>query len=340
MRILIFTQKVDSNDPVLGFFHGWIEKLSYHFDSVLVICLEEGNYDLPKNVKVYTLGKEEGVNKFGYIINFWKILFSLSGLYDKVFIHMNEEYVLIGGFYWKIKNMPVYFWRNHPKGSLLTRIAVLLSNKVFCTSKESFTARYKKTVIMPVGNDSDLFKPVLGIVRKKYSVCMLGRIAPVKNIHLGLEAINILAKSGVQVSLDIIGSPIDRDKEYYNSLVSYIKENNLSSIVNLEPECDLLEHPKVFSGYEIALNLTDSGSFDKSIVGATACGTIPVVSNKSLKGILPDICITEDNTESVANSIKLLLNPHEQIKIQDELKKFANSHSLNELIKKLELELK
>ena len=253
---------------------------------------------------------------------------------------MNQEYVLMGGIYWRFKKIPIYLWRNHPKGSFLTRVAVLLSNKVFCTSKESFTARFKKTKIMPVGNDSSLFKPVPGVVRKKYSVCMLGRIAPVKNIMLGLEAINILAKSGVQVSLDIIGSPIERDRNYYDSLLKYVEENKLASFVNFEKEVEFLKHPAVFSEYEITLNLTDSGSFDKTIVGATACGSIPVTTNESLKGVLPDVCITANTDESVANSIKLLLNPHEQIKIQDDLKKFADSHSLNELIKILEIELK
>lgn len=340
MRVLIFTQKVDLNDPVLGFFHSWLEKFSYHFTSIEVICLEKGNFDLPSNVNVYSLGKESGVSKLGYLKNFWKLVFIVSGSYDKVFVHMNQEYAILGGLYWKLKKIPVYLWRNHPKGNLLTYLAVFFSTKVFCTSTESFTARFKKTVIMPVGNNTDLFKPVQGIVRKKYSVCMLGRIAPVKNIMLGLEAVDILAKSGVQVSLDIIGSPIERDMKYYDSLVEYVNKNNLSTFVNFEEGAGFSKHPSIFSVYEITLNLTDSGSFDKSIVGATACGSIPVTTNKSLKGVLPDICVTENSAEGIANSIRLLLNPHEQIKIQEDLKKFADSHSLNELIKRLEIELK
>src|SRR3990167_7712633 len=150
MRLLIFTQKVDSMDPVLGFFHGWIKKISERALSVSVICLEKGSFDLAKNVTVYSLGKEKAVSKFRYIINLYKYLWLISGSYDKVFVHMNEEYVLLAGLYWKLKGIPVYLLRNHPYGSILTRFAVLLSTKVFCTSIQSFTTRFEKTVIMPV----------------------------------------------------------------------------------------------------------------------------------------------------------------------------------------------
>src|SRR3989344_6741688 len=57
MRLLIVTQKVDKNDPVLGFFHRWIEKFAKNFERVTVICLGKGEYNLPANVKVLSLGK-------------------------------------------------------------------------------------------------------------------------------------------------------------------------------------------------------------------------------------------------------------------------------------------
>ena len=57
MRLLICTQTVDLNDPVLGFFHGWIAAFSRHCESVHVICLKEGRHSLPANVFVHSLGK-------------------------------------------------------------------------------------------------------------------------------------------------------------------------------------------------------------------------------------------------------------------------------------------
>jgi glycosyltransferase involved in cell wall biosynthesis len=340
MRILIFTQKVDKNDPVLGFFHGWIIEISKKTESVEVVCLEKGQCDLPDNVTVYSLGKENGVSKLVYVFNFYKYLISLSGLYDKVFVHMNQEYVLLGGLYWKIKGIPVYLWRNHPNGSILTRIAVALSTKVFCASTESFTARFKKTVIMPAGVNTDLYRQVDGVLRKKYSICMVGRISPIKHIDLAIEAMKALVSKGVPVSLDIIGPVLEKDKKYYDGLGFYVNENNLSKVVHFINGVSPEKLPEVYSEYEICLNLTPSGSFDKTIVEAPSCGTIPLVSNASFKYLLPSVCITNNNPQEIATSIVLLLDPQTQINIQKDLEKFIKSQSLSSLMSKLFLEIK
>jgi len=58
MKLLIVTQTIDSNDPVLGFFVRWVEEFSKQCEEVTVICLQKGEYELPKNVRVFSLGKE------------------------------------------------------------------------------------------------------------------------------------------------------------------------------------------------------------------------------------------------------------------------------------------
>jgi len=61
------TQKVDSEDNTLGFFHSWLSEFAKHYKNIIVICLELGVYDLPENIKVLSLGKEiKKSNWFGY----------------------------------------------------------------------------------------------------------------------------------------------------------------------------------------------------------------------------------------------------------------------------------
>jgi len=332
-KLLVFTQKVDKNDPILGFFHGWIIKFAGKFDSITVVCLEVGELDLPANVKVYSLGKEFGVKtKISYIRNFFNILKLIKGQYCKVFVHMNQEYVLLGGLYWKAKSIPVYMWRNHPSGSFLTRIAVALSTKVFCTSTSSFTAKYKKTVLMSAGVDTDLFQPVVGISQQKYSVCMVGRISPIKRVDLAIKSVENLIKNGSQVSLHIHGPVAEVDQNYFQSLKDYVVKNNLDNFVFFKPAVTQTELPKLFSSYELFVNLTPAGSFDKTIVEACACGLIPVVSNESLTEALPRPCITTGEVVDVSTKLLFLLEPKEQIKIQDDLAQFVKNNSLSKLL--------
>jgi len=59
MKILVITQEISRQSPVLGFFHGWLAAFSKRFESITAVCLKKGDYDLPANVSVFSLGKEE-----------------------------------------------------------------------------------------------------------------------------------------------------------------------------------------------------------------------------------------------------------------------------------------
>ena len=58
MKLLIITQKVDINDDNLGSFHDWIKKLA-GFADINVIANYAGEYELPENAKIYSLGKRK-----------------------------------------------------------------------------------------------------------------------------------------------------------------------------------------------------------------------------------------------------------------------------------------
>ena len=119
MKLLIVTQKVNKNDPILGFFYNWIIKFSEEFESVVVICLEEGDEvaDLPHNVKVLSLGKESGKSRIKYLIRFYKYIWSERGNYDVVFVHMNQIYVVLGGVLWHLLSKKIALWYTHKETS-------------------------------------------------------------------------------------------------------------------------------------------------------------------------------------------------------------------------------
>src|SRR3989344_6843889 len=107
MRLLIVTQAVDLDDSVLGFFHGWIEEFSKHAEQVKVVCLKEGKHNLPSNVEVFSLGKESAsgsrfLKRIRYIVCFIRYIVKNRSEYDTVFVHMNPEYVVLGGIFWRM----------------------------------------------------------------------------------------------------------------------------------------------------------------------------------------------------------------------------------------------
>src|SRR3989344_4417315 len=280
MRLLVVTQKVDKKDPVLGFFHRWIEEFATRLDFITGICLETGEYSLPKNVKVLSLGKKQNVqsralDRFVYIFRFYKYIWQERANYDSVFVHMNQEYVILGWKFWKLWRKKIFLWRNHARGSLWTHIAVSLSDKVFCTSLSSYTARFSKTKIMPAGIDTDLYADNIGEY-KRNTILFFGRVSPVKNVHVFIEALLKLEKSGADFHADIIGDTTDQ--WYEESL------------------------------HKRGARLENIGSLDKTILEAMAARVPVLVLNSAFRGQIHDICcLTDLNSLSVSEKMKTLL---------------------------------
>jgi len=348
MRLLIITQKVDENDAILGFFHGWIIEFAKHCKSIIVICLEEGEHHLPENVKVLSLGKESftGFNdfrlyglfqKFRYVLNFWKYIWQERNKYDAVFVHMNQEYVFFGGLVWKLLGKKITMWRNHAKGSWATRIAVLLSDTVFCTSPQSFTAQFKKTKIMPVGIDTNFFKQDPLILKKWNSILFLGRIALVKNVDIFIEALKELKGSGMEFYATIAGSSSDKDAEYEKMIRDKVIAYNLGNNVMFTGAVSQIEALKLYREHELYVNLTPSGSMDKTIFEAMATGMTSLVSNIGLKELLDDYLVVENmDINDITEKITQILNSKKAYNLRDII---VQKHSIERLMVELNKEL-
>src|SRR3989344_7232103 len=148
MRLLIVTQAVDVNDPILGFFHRWIEEFAKHCERVHVICLKEGAHHLPPNVTVHSLGKESGRSRLKYLLRFFRLVWSLRREYDAVFVHMTPEYVLLGGLLWRLWNKRVVLWYVHRQSTFALQLAAHLVHKIATSAKGSISVRSRKIAVV------------------------------------------------------------------------------------------------------------------------------------------------------------------------------------------------
>ncbi len=291
MKLLIITQKVDKNDPVLGFMHRWIEEFSKSFDKVTVICLWRGEYNLP-GVAVHSLGKESSKGVLVKLWRFYRYIWQLRRDYDAVFVHMNQEYVILGWKIWWILNKPIYMWRNHGHGDIFTRLAGFFSHKVFYTSPNSFTASFKNSVKMPVGIDTNFFKPVPNAKRIPNSVLFLGRISPVKKV---LEFIDWI--KGTDYIATIAGPILSEDREYGEIVKSRALDNKRIKFIGPVNKDEAL---KLYQTHQFYANKTPAGSFDKTIFEALACGCALIVDNPDAKNIK----IEEHSLEKLMQKLK------------------------------------
>lgn len=359
VKLLFITQKVDLDDDVLGIYHHWIKKLSEKVEAINVICLYRGKVDLPRNVSIYSLGKEKlsnadlrgfkrGFTRIKYVIRFWKYIWSLRSDYDMVFVHMNPIYIILGGIFWKLQGKKILLWYNHPLGNFLAWLGIGLVERVFYTSPFSFAAKFKKSEQMPVGVDTDMFKKNVSIKKRVNSILYLGRISPVKRIEYLIEAAKILAKQKIDFKITIIGSPVSsNDQAYLQSLKQKSQELITNELIEFKSGAPYFSTPSIYNSHEICVNLTPAGSFDKTIIEAMACETIVLASNPALEiffdSELKSLCVFKER-DSVDLAEKLsqlfLLSQARKQSVAQKLSDIAKKrHSLENLAEKLSQQL-
>lgn len=344
MKLLILTQIIDKEDRMLGFMHTWVTEFSKHFEFITIICLKRGVHDLPENVRVLSLGKEEEVSRFTYVTRLFTYVWKYRSEYDSVYVHMNQEYVLLGGWLWRLMGKRVSMWRNHHAGSLLTDVASIFCHKVFCTSKYSYTAKYKKTVFMPVGVPADIFFPRPEVERVPHAILSIVRISPAKKIEQLIDALDMLNKKGVSFTATICGDAIPMHTVYEATLHEQVQNLGLEDKVSFIPGVPYEGVPALYTKHDICVNQSPSGMYDKTIFEAMMCETLALSCNENLRGVIDDLFIfTEDNVKELTERLEKLLTLTNEARNEhvQKLSEYAReNHSLQHLAERLKDELK
>lgn len=299
MRLLVITQVVDLDHTVLGFMHRWLEEFSQHCDHLSVICLQAGRFQLPPNVTLTSLGKERGGSRIRYIIRFYRLLWRLRGSYDAVFVHMNQEYVLLAGCWWRLRGVPVVLWRNHPMGSWLTRVAGRLATTVCYTSPHSYTASFSNARQMPVGIDTDYFYPAETPASPQRWL-VLGRLAPIKRLEVVFDGLALVPEA----TLTIIGDAEPTHAAYVADLHRRAEEQGIASRLEWRRGVTHEATRTAYQEHGLFLNTTPAGSLDKTIYEAMVSGTPVVVTNPALGAALPAWAVSDGTPSGIAASAR------------------------------------
>jgi len=119
----------------------------------------------------------------------------------------------------------------------------------------------KDVKLLPLGADTRIFEPnremrckvrrILGIKKKGILLVCAGKITPNKDVHILLEALNIVSgKSNNNCKLLLLGGG---DKKYIEYLNKYTKEHSLESKVIWKGMVDNKELPKYYNASDIGI---------------------------------------------------------------------------------------
>lgn len=281
MRLLVCTQALDRADPVLGFFHRWLEELAKDTERLTVVCLRKGHYDLPENVTVLSLGQAPR------LVRAWRLVresITHRHQYDAVLVHMNPEYLLVAGMLWRLMGKRVGLWYEHKNVTSRLRIAVWFVDVVFSASKEGFRLHTKKLQVVGHGIDTTRVVPPRTPSHGVARLITVGRIAPIKHIETIIDAWLILKKRSVSSTLAVYGAPATpSDRTYQERLRSSLTasgEDPNEVLKGAVPHADL---PKRRAHADYLLHASETGSLDKSVLDAILSGVIPISASSAYK---------------------------------------------------------
>lgn len=303
MRLLIITQVLDSSHPVLGFFHEWVREFAARVDEVHVICLQEGQHDMPKNVHVYSLGKERGGGRLRYLARFLSLIFKLRSKYDTVFVHMNVEYVIIAGLWWRFWGKKVLLWYTHKMVHWRLRLATLFAHEVLTASVESFRLPTRKLHVLGHGITcaGELRTKPAG---QKRAWITAGRIAASKRIAEMIALVKEMRAHGHEITLDIFGGPgIPADEQYLELLKKQIRNAALTDVVFLcgpVAQNVLLER---LPSYDVFINFSATGSLDKAVLESLCAGVPVITTNEAFAEHVPVEFLTDTSYEHVRSAL-------------------------------------
>lgn len=323
MKLLVITQKVDINDGVLGFMHGWLEKIAERVDYLYVICNFEGEHNLPNNVKVYSLGKERGASRIAKFFSLQRALIEILPKIDGVFVHMCAIYVITGALLTKLFRKKIVLWYAHVRRiNPELYFASKLADEIMTSVPEGFP--YKKhAIVAGQGIDVERFAPSSNPQdREKNSILFLGRLAPVKKVDVLIDVFAKLHKEFSNIKLNIAGAPTESyEFPYAKKLYKQVEGLNLLDSIVFHGEIANYKTPEFFQRADIFVNLTKTGGFDKTTLEAMACGALPLVSSLSYKRIFPGdlqnyLMFKEDDASDLEIKLRQLIGLDEEMKAQ------------------------
>lgn len=284
MRLLFITQKVDRSDDVLGFVHRWIEELALHWEKVTVICLQEGAHDLPTNVEVFSLGKEKGVSRIRYLFRFYAFIFKSWVAYDRVFVHMNPEYIALAGVFWRLGGKRIALWYSHRSNTLRLRVAVFFANVVFTTTSQSITFNSRKLRFIGHGIDISAFQCGHRIARESPLLLSVGRITPIKQCETLIKSVAILRdKYQFETEVVFAGKPMNpADAAYEKELLKQITDLRLNNVVFVG-SLSFEELKAWYCKADIVVNMVPTGGLDKAVLEGMAAGALTLSSNEAFR---------------------------------------------------------
>ena len=346
MNLLMFNLAVDSEHVTLAFGLRWIEELSKRFDHIDVVTMYEGKYQLPSNVKVWSVGRERGYPRWFRVLRFYWLLARVWRERSPavVFAHMVPIFSVLFSPVALFAGCPSVLWYAHGATPRTLRVAHRLVDLVITSTPQGFRIKSEKARVIGQGIDLGLFPFKRRTTESIFRIVTVGRLAPSKGQDVLISALKEWHPAdGRPWRLTIVGDATSNSERAFASKVSSqvltVSAPNQVKFTGRLPPSKIAEHLR---DADVFVSLGTTGSLDKAIVEAMASGCTVLSCNDAFAelagagGFTNCVIGNDEHSIRVGLANYLMLDQHQREQIAERQAYVARSdHGLNGLIDKL-----
>lgn len=291
MRLLFITQKVDHYDAVLGFLPVWLRELAVRVEWLSVVTFEAGDPPpMPANVEIRSLGRERGASGLSLLLKFRAEMRRAVREHrcDSALAHMVPKYAWLARKFGVPRRVPIHLWYTHAGINRWLRWCEPHVGLIFTASEESLRLPTSKKVVTNHGIDISFLTPGTEFEEIPGKLITIGRLTPGKDVETLIRGTAALRNSGLDVSLDIVGGAMAEGDDAYGAamraLAQELKIEDRVAFLGFKPWREI---PPVYRRAQLFISASRTGSVDKAVLEAMACGVCVLTSNESFRAILP-----------------------------------------------------
>jgi glycosyltransferase involved in cell wall biosynthesis len=312
MRILLINFVMDRNSPVLAWQHSVALRLAAKCERLVVLTERVGECELPDNVEVHRVPRilTTPLRMLGarWLMNIPVWSWCVRERFDAVFIHMNADWAYRLAPCWQQFGIPVLLWYAHGTVTNRLRRAHAQTACVVTSTPEGFGIPSSKVRVIGQGIDTGLFTPPASRPDNA-TIVAVGRVSRRKKVDLMLETLAWLKANAPQYpfNLRIIGPTLTRDDRAYGAeLADTVKRLELARHVTFEGPRAMSDLPAIYGSAFLHLNLSQTGSMDKTILESLACGCPTLTSNASVFSLFepfPELIVRTRTPDAIGRQI-------------------------------------
>lgn len=227
---------------------------------------------------------------------------------DAVFIHMAKDWAYQLKPAFALLRIPVVLWYAHGSVTLRLRLAALCAERIVTSTTDGCRLSSSKINVIGQAIDTDSFIP--RDAEELDTVLYIGRISQRKRVALIYDVAKVLAATknpcGVTRTCIVGSARTLHDLRYEYELRSRIWRERMEGSVEMAGHVPHDRLPEFYSRAFVHLNVSETGSMDKSVMESLAAGCPVLTSNPAFKEILreyPEFMITDERPNAIAEQI-------------------------------------